>query len=171
MKNLIETKTNESDDEDFDENYDETLLTHSTTELFARKFLKLKNQKTNSTSKSFNIFLAKHSLNVNEKFKKKLYLGQLFTRNFLSVLLNFLAKFNDFVLFYTKPQKLLLLNLNQFDQLICLIEPAVYLIKVQIISQIKLRKTEFKDLSSLNVLFKFYGIFKQTLIQQPNKQI
>ena len=96
MKNLIETKTNESDDEDFDENYDETLLTHSTTELFARKFLKLKNQKTNSTSKSFNIFLAKHSLNVNEKFKKKLYLGQLFTRNFLSVLLNFLAKFNDF---------------------------------------------------------------------------
>jgi hypothetical protein len=166
MKNLIETKTNENGEEEFDENNDETLLTHTTVELFAQQISQIKSENQESllaTLKSANLFLAKQNLNLNEKFKKKLYLGQLFTRNFLSILLNFLSKFNDFILFYSKPHKLLLLNLNQFDQLISLIEPAIYLIKVQLISQIKLRKAEFKDLSSLNILFKFYGIFNYVI--------
>ena len=117
MRNLIETKTNENAEEDFDENNDETLLTHTAVELFAQKMSQIKSENPESllaTLKSANLFLAKQNLNLTEKFKKKLYLGQLFTRNFLSVLLNFLAKFNDFILFYSKAQKLLLCNSTQF---------------------------------------------------------
>ena len=162
IKNLIETRADDLDDpeEANEDYYDETILTHTSLELFNKSAHKLRDTRQ---AKWANLVLAKMSLNVNEKFRKKIFLGQLFTRNFLSILLNFLERFNDFVLFYTKPQKLLLFSLNQFDQLISLLEPAICLIKIQIISQIKVRKMDFKDLSSLGVLFKFYGIFNYTI--------
>ena len=76
MRNLIETKTNENAEEDFDENNDETLLTHTAVELFAQKMSQIKSENPESllaTLKSANLFLAKQNLNLTEKFKKKLY--------------------------------------------------------------------------------------------------
>jgi hypothetical protein len=130
---------------------------------------KLKTFKPNDNEAldSLDLLIAQSNLDLNEKFSKRLYLGKLISRNFWKILLNFLSKLNDYIVFYTIQQqnssKSLLLNLNQLEQLINLLEPTMYLIKIQIINLIKLREHRFKDASPLEILFKFYGLFNFTI--------
>ncbi len=113
--------------------------------------------------------LAKYSLDLNEQFNSKRYLGHLISRNFLIICLNFLNKLSDYLLYYAKPSingnsvssafSTQSLDLEQFNMIISLVDPVVHLIKTILSKLIRIRGESFTDTSALPILFRFSGIF------------
>ena len=117
-----------------------------------------------------NLNLAKYSLDLNENFNSKRYLGHLISRNFLSICLNLISKLTDYLKFYSKSNQLLqttisstfstqTLDLEQLNLIIALTEPTIHLIRALLCKIIKIRNENFTDLTPLTILFRFNGIF------------
>jgi len=138
------------------------------------------------TNGSFNIDLhvtslnlVKYSLDLNEKFNSKRYLGHLISRNFLLICLNLLSKLSDYLLFYSKSEKYqideanthtpksgfttLSLDLEQFNMIISLVDPTIHLIRTILCKIIKIRNENFTDMSPLPILFRFNAAFNYCL--------
>ena len=150
-------------------------------ELNNLKWLKVvKWRRLNSDSPEFlsaSLSLLKYSFDSSQQFKAKRFLGHLISRNFMQSCLNLLNKLNDYLIFYSKPNKLLnqasnptgsdlfsafstrSLKPEQVSLLIELVEPCVKLIEILMKTLINLRRPHFTDLTALSVLFRFYAVF------------
>ena len=107
---------------------------------------------------------------LNNSYNRKFYLGHLISRNFLSILVNYISKMNDYLSLYFLPQgnkndnnTILTFDLNQLDMVLNLFEPSIFLLKMMLNDLIKVRAEQFNDITALPVLFRFYGLFNNII--------
>lgn len=115
--------------------------------------------------------LAKYSLDARIQFKAKRYLGHLISRNVLQTLLCLIEKLNDCLIFYTNVPNSKFstrkLNSTQIDSIVSLIEPAALLVKSIIKSLI--RNEKFKDVTPLEIMFRFNAVFCHCILFSLNE--
>lgn len=111
---------------------------------------------------------------LSQNLSKRLYLGHLISRNFLQILVNYLSRLNDYLMFYfyLKNNELAAdssgFNLYSiFDLLLNLIEPTLYIIKVNLLNL----DNRNKLVHILTTLLKFYALFTHIfkLKQEQNR--
>jgi hypothetical protein len=105
---------------------------------------------------------------LNESFNSKFYLGHLISRNFSSILVNYISKLNDYLnlYFFTSDNynenydnNVLTFDSNQLDMVLDLCEPTIFLLRIMLDNLIKIRAEKYNDTTALPILFRFYGLF------------
>lgn len=106
--------------------------------------------------------------------RRKLCLGHLITRNFLQILLNSLARLNDYLAFYfylKSTNQPVTANFRSFEQLVgpapldnllSLLEPVLFLVKVIVLNLA--RPDRLILTSGLPTLFRLYSMFNQLIV-------
>ena len=110
---------------------------------------------------------ALQSLDQNSKMNSRRFLGNLISRNLLQTNLGLVAKLSDYLMFFTRrslaSKAEFFASPAQFNLLLSLIEPSLFLINLMLSAIIKARGEYFKDTSALPVLFRFYAVFNYSV--------